>query len=36
MDRQATEETPATVQFTAWLEAFNTGNRNTILAYHDQ
>ena len=36
MDSETTEETPATAQFMAWVEAFNTGNRDTILAYDDR
>lgn len=29
-----TSNHPASIQFSAWLSAFNTGNRETILAYH--
>ncbi len=28
--------TPAGTQFSRWLEAFNSGNRETLLAYHEQ
>jgi hypothetical protein len=28
--------TPAGAQFSRWLEAFNSGNRETLLAYHEQ
>lgn len=28
--------TPAGAQFSRWLEAFNSGNRETLLAYHGQ
>lgn len=36
MDRGASEETPAVAQFSAWLEVFNTGDRDAIFGYHDQ
>jgi hypothetical protein len=29
-------ETPAGAQFSRWLEAFNSGNRQTLTAYHEQ
>jgi hypothetical protein len=32
----AVEETPAARQFAAWLAAFNSGDRATLLAYHQQ
>ncbi len=30
------DDTPAQKQFTAWLTAFNAGNRAGLVAYHDQ
>src|SRR3954454_11391128 len=32
----ATEDTPAARQLASWLTAFNSGDRATILAYHDR
>ena len=36
MDHNARKETPVMARFLAWLDAFNTGNRETLLSYHNQ
>jgi hypothetical protein len=32
----ASSDTPASLQFAAWLNAFNTADRAALLAYHQQ